>query len=206
MSENATIQFDGERKAIVTYTATIASTTAEDYTFAKTAFANSTTNGKAVTRLDINRVWFNVSATAPAKAMTIEWNSTGTKWSFSGGGLDVVDLNISGVSTAGVYYGRAAQVPQNVQGGTYSLVATDAGKHILASNTVTVDQNLFAVGDAISIYNNTAGNVTITQGTGVTLRLAGTSTTGSRTLALRGIMTLLCVNSNEFVCSGTGLT
>ena len=42
MSENATIQFDGERKAIVTYTATIASTTAEDYTFAKTAFANST--------------------------------------------------------------------------------------------------------------------------------------------------------------------
>ena len=141
---------------------------------------------------------------APEKKLL--WNSSGTKWSFSGGGLDVVDLNISGVSTAGVYYGRAAQVPQNVQGGTYSLVATDAGKHILASNTVTVDQNLFAVGDAISIYNNTAGNITITQGTGVTLRLAGTSTTGSRTLALRGIMTLLCVNSNEFVCSGTGLT
>ena len=77
MSENATIQFDGERKAIVTYTATIASTTAEDYTFAKTAFAASTTNGKAVTRLDINRVWFNISATAPAKAMTIEWDSSG---------------------------------------------------------------------------------------------------------------------------------
>jgi type 1 fimbria pilin len=79
MTEQANIQFDGERKAIVSYTATIASSTAEDYTFAVGDFNASTLNGKAVTRLDINRAWFNVSATAPAKAMTIEWNkSTGT--------------------------------------------------------------------------------------------------------------------------------
>ena len=79
MTEQANIQFDGERKAIVSYTATIASSTAEDYTFAVSAFNASSLNGKAVTRLDINRAWFNVSATAPAKAMTIEWNkSTGT--------------------------------------------------------------------------------------------------------------------------------
>jgi len=79
MTEQANIQFDGERKAIVSYTATIASSTAEDYTFAVGDFNASTLNGKAVTRLDINRAWFNISATAPAKAMTIEWNkSTGT--------------------------------------------------------------------------------------------------------------------------------
>ena len=78
MTENATIQFDGDRKAIVTYTATIASTTAEDYTFAKTDFNASSLNNQAVTRLDINRAWFNVSATAPAKAATIEWDSSGT--------------------------------------------------------------------------------------------------------------------------------
>ena len=78
MTENATIQFDGDRKAIVTYTATIASTTAENYTFAKTDFSASSLNNQAVTRLDINRVWFNVSATAPAKAATIEWDSSGT--------------------------------------------------------------------------------------------------------------------------------
>ena len=79
MTEQANIQFDGERKAIVSYTATIASTTAENYTFAVSAFNASGLNGKAVTRLDINRVWFNVSATAPAAAMTIEWNkSSGT--------------------------------------------------------------------------------------------------------------------------------
>ena len=78
MTEQANIQFDGERKAIVSYTATIASSTAEDYTFAVGDFNASGLNGKAVTRLDINRAWFNVSATAPAAAMTIEWNSSGT--------------------------------------------------------------------------------------------------------------------------------
>ena len=78
MTENATIQFDGDRKAIITYTATIASTTAENHTFAKTDFSASSLNNQAVTRLDINRVWFNVSATAPAKAVTIEWDSSGT--------------------------------------------------------------------------------------------------------------------------------
>jgi len=78
MTEQANIQFDGERKAIVSYTATIASSTAEDYTFAVGDFNASGLNGKAVTRLDINRAWFNVSATAPAKAMTIEWNTSGT--------------------------------------------------------------------------------------------------------------------------------
>ena len=78
MTEQANIQFDGERKAIVSYTATIASSTAEDYTFAVGDFNASGLNGKSVTRLDINRAWFNVSATAPAAAMTIEWNTSGT--------------------------------------------------------------------------------------------------------------------------------
>jgi hypothetical protein len=36
--------------------------------------------------------------------------------------------------------------------------------------------------------------------------LAGSATTGNRTLAQRGIATILCVASNTFVCSGAGVT
>jgi hypothetical protein len=36
--------------------------------------------------------------------------------------------------------------------------------------------------------------------------LGGTATTGNRTLAQRGIATVLCVTSNIFVISGAGLT
>jgi hypothetical protein len=36
--------------------------------------------------------------------------------------------------------------------------------------------------------------------------LAGTSTTGDRTLAQRGVATILCVGSNTFVIIGGGIT
>ena len=40
----------------------------------------------------------------------------------------------------------------------------------------------------------------------VTLRQAGTSNTGNRSLALYGVATLMCVASNTFVISGVGLS
>jgi hypothetical protein len=102
--------------------------------------------------------------------------------------------------------GDLRNIPQNTQAGTYTLVASDAGKHINASSTVTVPASVFNIGDAISVYNNTAGNITITQGASVTLRLVATATTGNRTLAQRGLATILCVGSNDFVISGGGLS
>ena len=58
---------------------------------------------------------------------------------------------------------------------------------------------------AVSIYNNSGSNQTITQGGSVTLRLVGKSDTGNRTLKERGLVTILCVASNEFVITGGGL-
>jgi len=87
-----------------------------------------------------------------------------------------------------------------------NLAASDVGKHIPATSGVTVPQSVFSIGDAVTIYNNTSGNITITQASGVTLRFAGTASTGNRTLAQRGLCTVLCIASNEFVISGAGLT
>ena len=99
------------------------------------------------------------------------------------------------------------QVPQNAKTAAYTLVASDAGKHIsITTGGVTIPQNVFSVGDAISIYNNSGSSQTITQGTGVTLRLAGTSLSGNRTIALYGLCTILCVASNDFVINGAGLS
>jgi hypothetical protein len=39
-----------------------------------------------------------------------------------------------------------------------------------------------------------------------TLRLAGTSSTGSRTIALRGLCTCLKVNTTEWAASGAGVS
>ena len=101
----------------------------------------------------------------------------------------------------------AKSVPQNARSGAYTLVATDAGRHIsITTGGVAVPLGVFAVGDVISIYNNSATAQTITQSSGVTLRQAGFTNTGNRTLGAYGIATLLCVAANTFVISGAGLT
>jgi hypothetical protein len=103
--------------------------------------------------------------------------------------------------------GNVRLVPQNAQGSSYVLVAADSGKHIsISTGGVTVPSGVFSVGDAVTIYNNSGSNQTITQGGSVTLRQVGTANTGNRTLSQYGLATVLCVASNTFVITGGGLT
>jgi hypothetical protein len=103
--------------------------------------------------------------------------------------------------------GEIRTIPINSKSTGYTLIASDHGKFIsITTGGVTVPSGIFTVGQNISIYNNSASSQTITQGGGVTLRSAGTSSTGNRTLALRGFATIVCVASNEFVINGGGLS
>ena len=100
-----------------------------------------------------------------------------------------------------------SDIPQNSQTSAYTLVAGDNGKHInTTTGGVTVPSGVFSAGNVVSIYNDSGSNQTITQGSGVTLRLAGSATTGNRVLAQYGLATVLCIGSNEFVISGAGLS
>lgn len=89
----------------------------------------------------------------------------------------------------------------------YVPAATDNGKLInITTGGITINASVFTAGQNVTIYNNSGSSQTITQGTSVTMYLAGSATTGNRTLAQRGIATILCVASNTFVCSGAGVT
>lgn len=101
--------------------------------------------------------------------------------------------------------GEIRNVPQNSQGGSYTLVASDAGKHISTTNTVTVPPSVFAVGDCISIYNNGSGTISLNRGSGVTMYFAGDGSNANRSIENRGFVTVVCVGSNTFVASGAGL-
>jgi hypothetical protein len=113
--------------------------------------------------------------------------------------------NLSWVAQSGG--GASANIPPNDQTSAYTLVLSDVGKYInITTGGVTVPASVFSSGDTLSIYNNSASNQTITQGAGVTMYSVGTATTGNRTLAQRGLATLLCVGANTFVITGGGLT
>ena len=100
--------------------------------------------------------------------------------------------------------GDVRTIVQNTQAGAYTLVAADAGKHILASGNITVPDSVFTAGQAITIINNTAGNLTITKGT--TLYNTADGNNANRTLATRGMATLLFTAADTAYISGAGLS
>ena len=103
--------------------------------------------------------------------------------------------------------GSLRQIPQNTQTSAYTLVAADTGTHIsITTGGITVPASVFSAGDVVTIFNNSGSDQTITQGSGVTLRQAGTADTGNRTLAQYGLATILCVASDTFAVSGVGLS
>jgi hypothetical protein len=95
-------------------------------------------------------------------------------------------------------------LPSSLQSGGYNLAMADQGGMVRALGSVNIPANssvAFPVGTTITVYNNTSSNQTISITTD-TLRLAGTATTGSRTVAQRGFATLVKVDTTEWVATG----
>jgi len=136
-------------------------------------------------------------------------NSSNTGYLTMSGAI-TAGTTVTAGTTASDSIGNLRNVPPNSQTGAYVLALTDSGKYIsITTGGVTVPPFAtvaFAAGQTISVYNNSASSQTITQGTGVVMTLAGTATTGNRTLAQYGLCTILCTASNAFVITGAGVT
>lgn len=85
------------------------------------------------------------------------------------------------------------------------VTSLDRGKAAAVSAGQTINTGS-AAGSAYSIYNDSASAITITQGSGMTLRQAGTASTGNRTLAARGFATVWFNSTTEAVISGAGVS
>lgn len=100
--------------------------------------------------------------------------------------------------------------PSNSNGGNYTTVLQDRGKMIVmvsSGATLTIAANAsvaYPLGTVLVIANNSAGSQTISSSD--TLVLAGTGTSGSRTLASNGVATALKVGTTTWFVSGSGLS
>jgi hypothetical protein len=133
---------------------------------------NVTTNSLNLVAGTSGQIQFVVNAGATAAANI---TSAGV---FNYGGLEVGYCDVPRV-TGGIERGK--------------MFATAAGLTLATGS---------AAGSTYSIYNNSAAAITLTQGAGLTLRLAGSATTGSRTLAARGIATVWYNSTTEAIVSG----
>jgi hypothetical protein len=105
-------------------------------------------------------------------------------------------------------------IPINSQSAAYTAVLADSGKCIFHpstdanARTFTIPANssvTYPIGTAISFVNMTSQVVSIAI-TSDTMYLAGTGTTGTRSLAQYGTATALKMTSTTWIISGAGLT
>jgi len=153
-------------------------------------------------------------------------NSTGTAWGTSyttTGSGTVVALatsptfvtpvlgtptsgNLSTCTADGTNAVGYRNIPQtgSAKTSSYTLVAGDVGKFVVlgTSGLVVIPASVFAVGDAISVFNNTTGAITCTS-SAITAYLGGTDTVKtSFSLATRGVCTILFVTTSVVVITG----
>ena len=142
--------------------------------------------------------------------------SNGTNWAstalttFTGTVVATSGSTISDGTTAFAIGYR--DIPQNIQSSNYTLVLIDGGKHIYSTNSgaqsITIPTNAsvaFPIGTAFTIVNNGTTSITIVT-TSLTVYQAGTTNTGNRTVATKGVATCLKVATDTWFVSGAGVS
>ena len=179
---------------------------------------NATSSGGTVTSVTGTAPVVSSGGTTPAISMaaattsvngyltSTDWNTFNGKYS-TGGALGTPSSGtLSSCTVDGTNAVGYKNIPQTGSDKTtaYTLVTGDVGKYVGVgtSGSIVVPTSTFANGDAISVYNNTTGNITITT-SAPTAYIAGTNTVKtSITLATRGIATILFVSATVCVVSG----
>lgn len=136
-------------------------------------------------------------------------NKTLTAPIITSGALDTNSTISDGTSSFSIGY---RNVPQNAQSSNYTLALADNGKHVYSTNsgtqTITIPANssvAFPIGAAITLVNNGTTAITLSAAA-VTLYQAGTTNTGNRTIATKGLATLLKVATDTWFVTGSGVS
>lgn len=156
----------------------------------------------------------SVSGTGTVSGLTLTGTVTDTGSLTLGGTLNLSAPPAMGGTTpaAGTFttladqYGNVRDVPKSGSAKTssYTLTTSDIGQFIEVGTggSITIPDATFSTGDAISIFNNTTGNITITC-TITTAYLGGTDADKATvTLATRGVATILFVSGTVCVIGG----
>lgn len=152
------------------------------------------------------RDWSIASHNGTTSVYDIYRTAAGALYLYNSGNIRLTTTT-AGVSVTGTVTdstGELRTIVQNTQAGAYTLVAADAGKHILASGNITWADSTFTAGMAITIVNNTGGDITITKGTNM-YNIADASN-ANRTLGTRGVCTLLFTAADTCYISGSPLS
>jgi len=118
------------------------------------------------------------------------------------------DQNATFAGTVSDSKGNLRSIPLvGPKSAAYTLIASDAGKHVRTNSNIEVPANTLSEGDAVTILNASGSEITITQGSGQGLYNSATAVSGNKKLAGRGMATILfSASGNNAYISGAGLS
>ena len=156
----------------------------------------------------------SATSTITSSANVVGGNITTAGLITAGGNVTSGNLSVTGNvtgNTAGFAIGYR-DIPQVSLSANATIATADAGKHFYstsASNLIlTIANNAsqaFQTGSALTIINQGTGNITVAQGSGVTLYLAGNASAGNRTISTFGMATCIKVATDTWFINGTGV-
>jgi hypothetical protein len=130
--------------------------------------------------------------------------ASGAVVNFNNGGVTLThDATSDGLEVAGGSFRARIALSTETSG---TLTAASANKRVKATAGVTINDGVFTAEDSVEIYNDSDVSITITQDTGMTLRLAGSTSTGNRTLAARGIAYVYFDTNADAAVAGSGVS
>ena len=140
------------------------------------------------------------------------WYYTGSAWVVSGATGDIegittgTDSGLSGGVTSGTAVLRLKLEFDAETGVTYTLLAANLNQLVTLNNasaiTLTVPPSVFSAGDVINIAQIGAGQVTLSQGVGVTINSTGATATAPKLRARYSAASIICTASNTFLVVG----
>ena len=156
----------------------------------------------------------SATSTITSSANVVGGNITTAGLITAGGNVTSGNVSVTGNvtgNTAGFTIGYR-DIPQVSLSANATIATADAGKHFYstsASNLIlTIANNAsqaFQTGSALTIINQGSGNITVAQGSGVTLYLAGNASAGNRTISTFGMATCIKVATDTWFINGTGV-
>ncbi len=116
------------------------------------------------------------------------------------------DSGLSGGATSGTVTLRLKLEFDAETGTTYTLLAANLNQLVTLNNasaiTLTLPPSVFSAGDVINIAQIGAGQVTLSQGAGVTINSTGATATAPKLRARYSAASIICTASNTFLVVG----
>jgi hypothetical protein len=154
----------------------------------------------------VNAIEIGASASVVIGNLALPTSLTLTTLNATSASITTVTGTAATFTTSSDGVGNLRNIPSagSAKTSEYTLTITDIGEFVTVgtSGSITVPNDTFSAGNAVSVYNDTTGTVSINIST-TTGYVVGTNTNRTGvTLATRGITNILFINPSYCILSG----